>query len=139
MKNLDQIINNERHVRLSKQLSEQSITLAGKVRQAMDSAGIKEVADLEIRTVRSHSGFSDTSLYIISDGERPVSLEHSCSSYIANDYNAYIPAANNTDRLNFLNEVRDVLKTIDEMKETECNTIEVALNGTKNLLEETKF
>ena len=64
MKTLDEIINNENYTKLNGALVERSIELAKKIREAMRSAEIEEIGDYSIRTVRTHSGFSSTALYI---------------------------------------------------------------------------
>ena len=135
MKTLDEIINNSHYEKLNGALVERSIELAEKIRQAMDSAEITEVGDYSIQTVKSGSGFSDTSLYIEieSDDLKYHNLESRRSGYYANDFNCWIEAATGRDRLNFLNDACSILEEIDAIKHKRMEDVEKALKSVENL------
>lgn len=131
MKTLDEIINNENYERLNGALVDRSIELAEKIRKAMLSAEMTEVGDYSIHTVRSNSGFSNTSLYIEvpSDYDYPEyrSLENSTSTYYCNDFDCWIEAAKGKDRLKFLNDAKSILNEIDTIKQKRIANVEKAL------------
>lgn len=140
MKTLDEIINNENYKKLNGALIDRSIELAEKIREAMRSAEITELGDYSIRTVSSHSGFSDTSLYIEVDvesnwgGETEYRcLETSESRYLMNDFNCRIKAAKGKDRLKFLNDAKDIINEIETIKQKRMKEVENALNATDGL------
>lgn len=140
MKTIDEIINNAPYEKLNGALFERSTELAGKIRQAMRSAEVTEIGDYSIRTVRTRSGFSDTSLYIEAAREYPYdyepeyhSLEDSSNGYYANDFNCWITAANGRDRLKFLNDAASILEEIDTIKQQRIADVETALAKTKDL------
>ena len=133
MKTLDEIINNERYEKLNGALVARSIELAKKVRQAMWSAEVEEVGDYSIKTVKSRSGFSDESLYILTESGEYRSLEADVTHYFAGDYNCRILAARGCDRLQFLNCARTVLDKIDAIKEKRIKEINEALEESAKL------
>lgn len=139
MKTLDEIINNEHYERLNGALVERSCELANKIRKAMRSAEVTKIGDYSIRTVRSNSGYSDTSLYIVThDGEYDDypeyrSLEHEESYYYCNDFNCWIEAAKGRDRLKFLNDARSILDEIESIKQKRIANVEDALKAVENL------
>ena len=133
MKTLDEIINNERYEKLNGALVARSIELAKKVRQAMWSAEVEEVGDYSIKTVKSRSGFSDESLYILTESGEYRSLEADVTQYFAGDYNGRILAARGCDRLQFLNCARTVLDKIDAIKEKRIKEINEALEESAKL------
>lgn len=140
MKTLDEIINNENYTKLNGALVERSIELAEKIREAMRSAEIEEIGDYSIRTVRTHSGFSNTALYIevgvdSNWGEIPeyCSLETSESSYFTGDFNCWIQAAKGKDRLKFLNDAKSILEEIDKIKQKRMSDVENALKVVEDL------
>lgn len=141
MKTLDEIINNEHYEKLNGALIERSIELAWKVSDAMRSAEITEVGDYSIRTVRTNSGFSDTSLYIkaevVNDYETYPEyrcLEERKSFYYANDFNCWIEAAKGKDRLKFLNDAKSIVKEIELIKQKRIADIEKALNDVEEVV-----
>lgn len=137
MKTLDEIINNAEYERLNGALAERSYELAKKIRKAMCSAEVTEIGDYSIRTVRSNSGYSDTSLYIevSSDYDYPEyrSLEDEGSYYYCNDFNCWIEAAKGRDRLKFLNDAKNILEEIESIKQKRMADVENALETVKNL------
>lgn len=139
MKTLDEIINNEHYNKLNGALIERSLELACKIRQAMYSAEVKEIGDYSIRTVRTLSGFSDTSLYIYAPGtyDDPEpeyrSLEDTKSGYYIGDFDCLIQAAKGKDRLKFLNDAKSILEEIDKIKHKRINEVENALKEVENL------
>lgn len=137
MKTLDEIINNAEYKRLNGALLDRSIELAEKIRKAMVSAEIQSLDVYYIRTVRSRSGDSDTSLYIAvrdDDGEFEFrSLEHSDSYYFMRDFNCWITAAEGKDRLKFINDAKMLLSEIDEEKQKRIDDINSALDATSGL------
>ena len=133
MKTLDEIINNERYEKLNGALVARSIELAIKVRQAFYSADIEELGDYSIRTVKSRSGFSDTSLYILTENGVYRSLENDETHYFAGDYNCKILAARGCDRLQFLNCAKSILAEIDAIKEKKIKEISEALEESAKL------
>ena len=140
MKTLDEIINNENYERLNGALIERSIELAEKIREAMCSAEITEIGDYSIRTVRTHSGFSDTSLYIEAEVESNWGcepeyrdLESHKSCYYASDFNCWIEAAKGKDRLKFLNDAKSILEKIESIKQKRMDDVESALKAVENL------
>lgn len=139
MKTIDEIINNAPYEKLNCALIDRSKELAGKIRQAMDSAEITEIGDYSIFTVRANSGFSYTSLYIEADtdgwGNNPEyrSLERNTSGYYTGDFNCWIEAANGCDRLKFLNDARSILEEIEAIKQKRMTDVEKALKTVENL------
>ena len=140
MKTLDEIINNENYTKLNGALVERSIELAEKIREAMRSAEIEEIGDYSIRTVRTHSGFSSTALYIEAAvdsnwGAIPEyhSLETSESCYYTGDFNCWIEAAKGKDRLKFLNDAKSILEEIDKIKQKRMSEVENALKVVEDL------
>lgn len=139
MKTIDEIINNAPYERLNGALIDRSKELAEKLRLAMDSAEIKEIGDYSIRTVRTHSGFSDTSLYIEVETDGPYNYpEHRClektiSSYYTGDFNCWIEAAEGRDRLKFLNDALSILEEIQDIKQKRMTDVEKALKTVENL------
>lgn len=139
MKKLDEIINNENYTKLNGALVARSIELAEKIREAMRSAEIEEIGDYSIRTVRTHSGFSDTSLYIYVlgsyDDPEPEyrSLEDSKSGYYTGDFNCWIQAAKGKDRLKFLNDAKSILEEIDKIKQKRIEDVEKVLKDVEKL------
>lgn len=133
MKTLDEIINNENYERLNGALVERSVELAEKIREAMRSAEITELGDYSIRTVSSHSGFSDTSLYIEVGETEYRCLETSESRYLMNDFNCWIKAAKGKDRLKFLNDAKYILNDIEAIKQKRMKEVENALNAVDGL------
>ena len=122
---------------LKTELVECSIELAAKIRNAMTAAEITEIGDYSIRTITS-SGFSDTSLYILSEFNIEKipeyrSLEHRKSNYFCNDLNAWIPVANIRDRLKFVNDARSIIEEIDAIKQKVITHVEDALKAVENL------
>lgn len=140
MKTLDEIINNAPYEKLNGALIERSMELAEKIRRAMRSAEIMEVGDYSIRTVRTRSGFSDTSLYIEAeksgswyDNPEYHSLEQDTSGYYANDFNCCIEAANGRERLKFLNDAASILEEIDAIKQKRMEDVEKVLKAVENI------
>lgn len=139
MKTIDEIINNAPYEKLNGALIDRSKELAKKIRQAMDSAEITEIGDYSIFTVRTHSGFSDTSLYIEAEtdgwGNNPEyrSLERNKSGYYTGDFNCWIEAAKGCDRLKFLNDARSILEEIEAIKQKRMTDVEKALKTVENL------
>jgi len=141
MKTLDEIINNENYTKLNGALVDRSIELAGKIREAMQSAEIEEIGDYSIRTVRTRSGFSDTALYIEAMvdssnwGATPEyhSLETSGSGYYTGDFNCWIQAAAGKDRLKFLNDAKSILEEIEKIKQKRIEDIEKVLKDVEKL------
>lgn len=139
MKTLDEIINNENYTKLNGALVDRSIELAEKIREAMRSAEIEEIGDYSIRTVRTRSGFSDTSLYIYClgsyDDPEPEyrSLETSESRYYTGDFNCWIQAAKGKDRLKFLNDAKSILEEIDKIKQKRIEDVEKVLKDVEKL------
>lgn len=134
MKTLDEIINNERYEKLNGALVARSIELAKKVHQAMDSADVEKIGDYFIRTVKSRSGYSDTSLYILTENGEYRSLEDDETHCFAGDYNCKILAARGCDRLQFLNCAKSILAEIDAIKEKKIKEISEALEESADLL-----
>lgn len=139
MKTIDEIINNAPYEKLNGALIDRSKELADKIRQAMDSAEITEIGDYSIRTVRTHSGFSYTSLYIeveldgLYNHPEYRSLEWTKSSYYAGDFNCWIEAAKGRDRLKLLNDARSIIEEIDAIKQKRMADVELALKTVENL------
>lgn len=133
MKTLDEIINNEKYEKLNGALVVRSIELAAKVRQAFYSADIEKLGDYSIGTVKSRSGYSDTSLYILTENGEYRSLENDVTHYFAGDYNCEILAARGCDRLQFLNCAKSILAKIDAIKEKRIKEISEALESTEKL------
>lgn len=134
MKTLDEIINNEHYEKLNGALVARSIELAKKVRQAFCSAEVEEVGDYAIRTVKSRkSGFSEESLYILTESGEYRSLEDDETHYFAGDYYCRILAARGCDRLKFLNCAKSILAEIDAIKEKKMKKISDALKNTEGL------
>ena len=139
MKTIDEIINNAPYVKLNGALIDRSKELANKIRKAMDSAEITEIGDYSIRTVRTHSGFSITSLYIEVETDGPYkipehrSLEQTKSFYYAGDFDAWIEAAEGRDRLKFLNDALSILEEIEAIKQKRLADVELALKTVENL------
>lgn len=139
MKTLEEIINNENYKKINTALIDRSIELAGKIREAMQSAEIEEIGDYSIRKVSSNSGFSDTSLYIYClgsyDDPEPEyrSLETSESRYYTGDFNCWIEAAKGKDRLKFINDAKSILEEIDAIKQKRMKDIDNALKEVENL------
>lgn len=140
MKTLDEIINNENYTKLNGALVERSIELAEKIREAMRSAEIEEIGDYSIRTVRTHSGFSSTALYIEAAVDSNWggilefhSLETSESGYYTGDFNCWIHAAKGKDRLKFLNDAKSILEEIDKIKQKRMSEVENALKVVEDL------
>ena len=140
MKTLDEIINNENYKRLNRALIDRSIELATKIHEAMRSAEITEIGDYSIRTVKSHSGYSDTSLYILAQTESDYetypeyrSLEDRTSRYYCNDFNCWIEAAKGKDRLKFLNDAKSILNEIYTIKQERIANVEKALKEVESL------
>lgn len=135
MKTLDEIINNAPYEKLNSELIERSKELAEKIRQAMISAEITELGYYSIRTVRTRSGHSDTSLYVYAldtdSGYR--NLEFSSSCYYARDFGCWIDAAEGKERLNFLNAARSIIEKIDSIKQKRMEDIEKALKAVENI------
>lgn len=139
MKTLDEIINNAPYEKLNGSLIDRSIELAKKIRLAMTSAEITEIGDYSIHTVRSHSGHSDTSLYIeaesdgFSDYPDYRCLEWTRSHYFVGDIDCWVDAAKGRDRLKFLNDARSILEEIEAIKQKRMTDVELALKTVENL------
>lgn len=140
MKTIDEIINNAPYEKLNGALIDRSKELADKIRRAMDSAEITEIGDYSIITVRTHSGYSDTSLYIEteSDGDGYYCPEYHClewteSGYYAGDFNCWIKAANGRDRLKFLNDAQSIIEEIDAIKKKRMEDVEKALKTVEDI------
>lgn len=140
MKTLEEIINNENYTRLNGALIDRSIEIAEKIREAMRSAEITEIGDYSIRTVRTRSGFSDTSLYIEADVEHDWGceteyrcLESSENRYFGGDFNCWIEVAKGKDRLKFLNDAKSILEKIESIKQERMTDVEHALKEVENL------
>lgn len=140
MKTIDEIINNAHYEKLNGALCERTKEIAEKIRDAMYSAEITEIGDYYIRTVQSHSGFTDTILYIETEVDtnwgcdtKYRNLEISKSRYYMNDFNCWIEAANGKDRLKFLNDAKNILEEIDNIKQKRITDIENALKSTDEL------
>ena len=140
MKTLDEIINDAPYERLNTALIERSMELAAKIRQAMESAELMEIGDYSIRTITTHSGFSDTSLYIEvessnywrSDPEYH-SLEQKKSGLYVGDFNCWIEAASSKERLKFLNDAISLLEEIEIVKKERMENVEKALKAVENI------
>ena len=140
MKTLDEIINNESYEKLNGALKERTYELAKKIREAMRSAEVTEIGDYSIRTVRSNSGYSDTSLYILAEAGHDYesypeyrNLEDEKSYYYCNDFHCWIEAAKGKDRLKFLNDAKSILEEIEAIKQKRMADVEEALKATENL------
>jgi len=136
MKTIDEIINNENYKRLNGALVDRSIEIAGKIREAMQSAEIKEVGDYSIQTVRSRSGFSTTDLYVLAEcDDYPVyhCLEIENSKHFANDFNCWMQKATGKERLKFLNDAKSVLEEIEAIKQKRMEDVEDALKAVEGL------
>lgn len=137
MKTLDEIINNADYKKLNGELFDRSFELAEKIRKAMLTAELRSIDNYFIRTVSAGSGFSDTALYIAvrdDDGELEFrSLEHRYSHFYLQDFNCWIEAADDKDRLRFLNDAKTLLIDIDEIKQKRIDDIKSALDATTAL------
>ena len=102
-KTVDQIVNNENYVRLNKALEDRSVEIASLLRKEMQKLHIEEIGDYSVRTVRSRSGYSYTSLYIVTDDLEYNSLENTKSCYYCGYFNCWIQAETTQQRIQFLN------------------------------------
>lgn len=135
-KSIDEIVNNENYTRLNEALRDRSVEIAEIVRKEMRKLNIIEIGDYKIIEVKSHSGFYNEYLGIITEGEygyKYVSLEDRKSFYYAGDFNCWIEAAKTQDRIQFLNAAKAIFEKIDKIKENRCKTIESLLNETSDI------
>lgn len=136
MKTIDEIINNEKYKRLNGALVDRSIEIAGKIRQAMQTAEIQQVGDYSIQTVRSNCGYSTTDLYVrveCDDYPEYHCLETKISDYYCNDFHCWIEQATGKERLKFLNDAKSVMEKIDAIKQKRIEDVEEALKATEGL------
>lgn len=106
----------------------------------MQSAEVSEIGDYSIRTINTHSGFTDTSLYIEVEARdywrndpEFHSLEQKKSCYYVGDFNCWIEAATGRERLKFLNDAISLLEEIDTIKQKRMEEVEKALKAVENI------
>lgn len=137
-KTIDEIVNNANYERLNEALKERSLEIAEIIRNEMQKLNIKEIGDYRIITVRTRSGFSDTELYILNETDCWCdkdynALETTKSEYYCGDFNCYITAATTQQRIQFLNDAKEIFETIDKIKEERVKKIDQVLKDTSDI------
>lgn len=138
MKTIDQIVNNENYKKLNTALVERVIEIAEKIKEECFKLGLDDCdsfklggCTFQIRKVKSNSGYYQYNLYI--DTERGlVAIDEKSSYYYMNDFNCWIKASNNSEKLYFLQHAKVIFADIDAEKEDRCKSIESALTDTEN-------
>lgn len=139
MKTLEEIINREDYKTLNEALKDRAIELAEKLKtlcfeldlEACDSFRLADIT-FQLRKVKTNSGFSQWNLYMYTE-RGFVAIDERSSYYYVNDFNCWIKASNNSEKLYFLNHAKTIFTEIDEEINAKCNAIESALKDVENL------
>ena len=139
MKTIDEIINNENYKKLNNALIERVIEIAEKIKNECFKLDLDDCdsfrlggCTFQVRKVESNSGYYQYNLYM--DTERDyVAIDEKSSYYYMNDFNCWIKASNNSEKLYFLQHAKAIFADIDAEKKDRCKSIETALKDTENL------
>ena len=139
MKTIDEIISREDYKRMNEALIGRAIELAKKLRDVCLKMDF-EVYDsfklggrtFQVRRVKSSSGFSEWHLYMFTERDL-VALDERCSYYFCNDFNCWVTASNNTEKLDFLNHAKQIFADIESEMDARVKEIKNALENCEGL------
>lgn len=138
MKTIDQIINNENYKKLNAALVERVIEIAEKIKEECFKLDFDDCdsfrlggCTFRIDKVKSNSGYYQYNLYMYTERDC-VAIDEKSSYYYMNDFNCWIKASNNSEKLYFLQHAKAIFADIDAEKEERCESIESALKETEN-------
>lgn len=138
MKTIDEIINNENYKKLNNALIERVIEIAEKIKEEcikldLDDYDSFKLGDctFKIGKVKCNSGYYQYNLYMYTE-RGLVAIDEKSSYYYMNDYNCWIKASNNSEKLQFLQHAKAIFADIDAEKEERCKSIETALKETQS-------
>ena len=128
MKTIDEIVARSDYKNLNEALNERVKEIAEIIRKKMYYLQIEELDDYRICEVKSRSGFSDDYL-AIEDGYAFRSLESDGEYYFCNDFNCHVFAASYQQKLEFLNNSRNLFNLLDSIETKKCDEIKNALEN----------
>lgn len=138
MKTIDQIINNENYKKLNAALVNRVIEIAEKIKEECLKLDLDDCDSFrlggytfQVRETKSRSGYSQYNLYMYTERDF-VAIDEITSYYYMNDFNCWIRASNNSEKLQFLQHAKAIFADIDAEKEERCESIESALKETEN-------
>lgn len=138
MKTIDEIINNENYKKLNNALIERVIEIAEKIKEECIKLDLDDCdsfrlggCTFQIHKTKSNSGYSQYNLYMYTERDL-VAIDEKSSYYYMNDFNCWIRASNNSEKLQFLQHAKAIFADIDAEKEERCKSIESALKETEN-------
>lgn len=136
MKTIDQIINNENYKKLNNALIERVIAIAEKIKEECIKLDLDDYdsfklggCTFKIGKVKC-SGYYQYNLYMYTERDL-VAIDETNSYYYMNDYNCWVKASNNSEKLQFLQHAKAIFADIDAEKEERCKSIESALKETE--------
>ena len=121
-KEIQNVIKNENHQRLTSALNDKCAEIAKEIRVAMYKLQVREIGDYWISTNRSNSGFSEDFLCVDSR-----SLECNSAYCFAGDFYCKTYPASRKEKLAFINKAKEIFEMLSEMQNEECEAIERAL------------
>lgn len=133
LRTLERVIRRDDYSRLSVKLAEKTEEFAKIVRKKMKELEIENFnlkgLYFKICKRKTRSGHC----YQFLGNEYEKSYEDDESYYFVNDYNCYVEANNNKEKLNFLNSIKDIFNYLDEVETEKSKEIEDALEKVKDL------
>lgn len=139
MKTIEEIINKESYKRLNGALVDRVIEIAEKLKKAcfkldLESCDSFKLAGItfQLRRVKTNSGYSQWNLYMFTERDF-VAIDENQSYYYCNDFNCWIKASNNTEKLYFLQHAKQIFEEIEQMFQNTEKEIEKAIEETKSL------
>ena len=128
MKTIDEIVNRNDYKSLNEALNERVKEIAEIIRKKMYYLQIEELDDYRICEVKSNSGFSDDYL-AVEDVYAYRSLEADGEYYFCNDFNCKVCAASYQQKLEFLNNSRNLFNLLDSIETKKCDEIKNSLEN----------
>lgn len=121
-KEIQNVIKNENHQRLTSALNDKCAEIAREIREAMYKLQVTKIGDYWIRTNSSNSGHSEEFLCV-----DYRSLERDRPYCFAGDYYCKTYPASRKEKLAFINKAKEIFEMLSEMQDEECEAIEKAL------------
>ena len=128
MKTIDEIVNRNDYKRLNESLIDRVKEISKIIRKKMYELELTELDDYRICDVKSNLGVSED--YLAVEEEYIFrSLETELDYYLCNDFNCKVIAASYQEKLNFLNNSRNLFNLLDSIETKKCDEIKKALEN----------
>ena len=128
MKTIEEIVNRNDYKSLNESLNDRVKEISKIIRKKMYELELTELDDYRICEVKSNSGFSDDYL-AVEDEYAFRSLETDGGYYFCNDFNCHVISATHHQKLNFLNNSRNLFNLLDSIETKKCDEIKKALEN----------